>query len=233
MWTVPDLNTRETAALVWIVLALGIALVNSSLRVIVVGAAKLATKPFVTILLATTTLLAAAVTTGLAWSGFWRTSMIPTTVAWFVGTAIVGTFSMGGVGELRRLAARTVASTAVVVFVSNAYTFPLLVELLLVPSVVVLVTMASFADRRPEFANTRAPLKVLCVALFVGTITPTVVHFVQHVGELASADRARDFLLPFVLTVAFLPYLYLVRMVVVWQAALSILQASFSPAPTD
>ena len=79
---------------------------NPSLRVVVVGAAKLATKPFVTILLTTTTLLAAAVTIGFAWFGFWRTSTIPTTVAWFVGTAIVGTFSMGSVGELRRLAAR-------------------------------------------------------------------------------------------------------------------------------
>ncbi|HEX4116041.1 MAG TPA: hypothetical protein VHY18_09230 [Solirubrobacteraceae bacterium] len=204
---------------------------NSSLRVIVVGAAKLATKPFVAILLAATTLLAAAVTTGLAWSGFWRTSMIPTTVAWFVGTAIVGTFSMGGVGEFRRLAARTVALTAIVVFVSNAYTFPLLVELLLVPSVVVLVTMASFVELRPEFANTRAPLKVLCVALFVGTITPTVVYFVQHIGELASADLARDFLLPFVLTVAFLPYLYLIQMVVVWQTALSMLKGQMQDRP--
>jgi hypothetical protein len=231
MWTVPDLNTRETAALVWVVLALGFALVNPSLRVVVAGAVKVATRPFVAILLGATTLLAAAVTIGLAWSGYWRTSMIPTTVAWFVGTAIVGTFSMGGVGELRRLVIRTVALTAVVVFVSNAYTFPLLGELLLVPSAVVLVTIASFADRRAEFANIRVPLKVLCIALFVGTVTPTVVYLVQHIAKLASADRARDFLLPFVLTLAFLPYLYLVRMVVVWQTALSMLKSQMQDRP--
>ncbi len=231
MWTVPDLNTRETATLVWVALTLGFALVNPSLRVILVGAIKVATRPFVSILLATTTLLAAAVTIGLAWSGYWRTPMIPTTVEWFVGTAIVGTFSMGGVGELRRLAVRTVALTAAVVFVSNAYTFPLPVELLLVPSVVVLLMMVSLADRRPELANTRAPLKVLCVALFVGTITPTLVYFVQHIGELASAGRARDFLLPLVLTVAFLPYLYLVRMVVVWQTVLSMLRGQMQDRP--
>jgi Phage integrase family len=118
-WTVPDLNTRETATLVWVVLALGIAVAIPSLRVIVIDGVKIATKPFVAIMLAATTLLAAAITICLAWFGYWRTAMIPTTVAWFVGTAIVGTFSMGGVGELRRLATRTVAFTAVVVFVSR------------------------------------------------------------------------------------------------------------------
>jgi uncharacterized membrane protein len=224
-WTVPDLNTRETATLVWVVLALGIAVAIPGLRVTVIDGVKIATKPFVAILLVATTLLASAVTICLAWFGYWRTSMIPPTVAWFVGTAIVGTFSMGGVGELRRLATRTVAFTAVVEFVSNAYTFPLPVEMLLVPGVVILVTLTSFADRRPEFANTRAPLKVLCAALFVGTLTPTIVYFVQHAGQLASADRAREFLLPLVLTVAFLPYFYLVQMVIAWQTALSMLKS--------
>ncbi len=164
----------------WVVLALGIAVAIPSLRVIVIDGVKIATKPFVAIMLAATTLLAAAITICLAWLGYWRTSMIPTTVAWFVGTAIVGTFSMGGVSELRRLATRTVAFAAVVEFVSNAYTFPLPVELLLVPFVVILVTLTSFADRRPEFAITRAPFRVICAALFVGTLTPTIVYLVQH-----------------------------------------------------
>ena len=216
----------------WVVLALGIAVAIPSLRVIVIDGVKIATKPFVAILLAATTLLAAAITIFLAWFGYWRTAMIPTTVAWFVGTAIVGTFSMDGVGELRRLAARTVAFTAVVEFVSNAYTFPLPVEMLLVPGVVILGTLTSFADRRPEFANTRAPFKVLCVALFVGTLTPTIVYLVQHAGQLASADRARDFLLPLILTVAFLPYFYLVQMVIAWQTALSMLKSQMNDRPS-
>jgi hypothetical protein len=231
-WTVPDLNTRETATLVWVVLALGIAVAIPGLRVIVIDGVKIATKPFVAILLAATTLLAAAITVCLAWFGYWRTSMIPTTVAWFVGTAIVGTFSMGGVGELRRLATRTVAFTAVVEFVSNAYTFPLPVEMLLVPGVVTLVTLTSFADRRPEFAITRVPLKVLCLALFVGTLTPTIVYLVQHAGQIASADRAREFLLPLVLTVVFLPYFYLVQMVIAWQTALSMLKSQMQDRPS-
>ncbi len=218
--------------LVWIVLALAVALAIPSGRGIVIDGVKIAARPFVTVLLAATTLLAAAITICLAWFGYWRTPMIPATVAWFVGTAIVGTFSMGGVGELRRLAARTVALTAVVEFVSNAYTLPLPVELVIVPMVVALVTLASFADRRPEFAITRRPFKVLCVALFVGTLTPTIVYVVQHLGQLASAERAREFLLPLVLTVAFIPYLYLVRMVIAWQTALSMLKSLMQDRPS-
>ena len=230
-WTVLDLNTRETATLVWIVLALAIALTIPSGRGIVVDGAKIVARPFVTILLAATTLLAAATTICLAWLGYWRTPMIPTTVAWFAGTAIVGTFGTGGVSELRRLVATTVALTAVVEFVSNAYTLPLPVELVLVPMVVVLVTLASFADLRPEFAITRRPFKVLVLALFVGMLTPTIVYVVQHLGQLASAERAREFLLPLVLTLALIPYLYLVRIVIAWQTALSMLKSLMQDRP--
>lgn len=230
--TVPDLNTRETAMLVWIVLTLAVALAIPSGRGIVIEGVKIAARPFVTVLLAATTLLAATITMCLAWFGYWRTSMIPATVAWFVGTAIVGTFSTGGVGELRRLVARTVALTAVVEFVSNAYALPLPAELIIVPIVVCLITLASFADRRPEFANTRTPFKVLCIALFVGTLTPTIIYAVQHLGRLASAEQAREFLLPLVLTVAFIPYLYLVRMVIAWQTVFSMLKSLMQDRPS-
>ena len=198
---------------------------------IVIDGVKIATRPFVAILLAATTLLAAAITICLAWFGYWRTSMIPTTVAWFVGTAIVGTFSVGGVGELRRLAMRTVAFTAVVEFVSNAYTFPLPVEMLLVPTVVILVTLTSFADRRPEFAiHTDTVQGALCC--FVrGNAYADLIYLVQHAGQLASADRAREFLLPLILTVAFLPYFYLVQMVMAWQTALSMLKNQMQDRP--
>lgn len=218
--------------LVWVVLALGIAVAIPSLCAIVIDGVKIATKPFVAIMLTATTLLAAAITICLAWLGYWRASMIPTTVAWFVGTAIVGTFSMGGVGDLRRLVTRTVAFAAVVEFVSNAYTFPLPAELLLVPFVVILMTLTSFADRRPEFAITRAPFKVICAALFIGTLTPTLVYFAHHAGQLTSADRAREFLLPLILTVAFLPYFYLVQTVVAWQTALSMLKSQMQDRPS-
>jgi hypothetical protein len=231
-WTIPDLNTRETAMLVWIALTLAVALAIPSGRGIVVDGVKIAARPFVAVMLAMTTLLALTITICLAWLGYWRTPMIPATVAWFVGTAIIGTFSTGGVTDLRWLATRTVALTAVIEFVSNAYTLPLPVELVIVPMAIALVTLASFADLRPEFAITRTPFKALAVALFVGTLTPTIVYVVQHLGHLASAERAREFLLPLVLTVAFIPYLYLVQMVIAWQTALSMLTSLMQDRPS-
>lgn len=230
-WTVPDLNTRETAILVWIVLALAVALAIPSLRVAVIKAAKTATTPSLAILIVATTSFAATITLCLAWLGYWRTSMIPTTVAWFFGIAILGTFSTDGVGELRGLATRTVALTAVVEFVSNAYRFPLPLELVLIPGIVAFVTFAGFADLRSEFAILRTPFAVFGVALLVGTMTPSVVYVLQHVWQLASAERAREFLLPLVLTLAFLPYLYLVRMAVAWQTALGMLGNQMQDRP--
>jgi hypothetical protein len=226
-----DTNTRETASLVWAIAALLVALAIPSLRASVSALVSVVLRPFTAVLLASTTLLAAATTGGLALIGYWRPSMVAATAAWFVGTAIAGTFRMGGVRELQLLALRAVALAGLIEFVSNAYTFPLWMELFLVPGVVVFVTLASFADLRPEFAIVRAPLRMISIALFVGTLTPTVVYVIQHLGKLENAERAREFLLPLVLTVAFLPYLYAVRMVVVWQTALSMLRFGMQDRP--
>ena len=51
-------------------------------------------------------------------------------------------------------------------------------------------------------------------------------------GSSASADRAREFLLPLILTVALLPYFYLVQMVVAWQTALSMLKSQMQDCPS-
>jgi hypothetical protein len=230
-WTIPDLNTRETAALIWVGLVLVFALAIPSGREILVDATKLVSKPFVAILLAATTLVAVAIMAGLAWLGYWQVSMMPTTVVWFLGTAVVATFSTEGVSELRRLAIRTVALTALVEFVSNAYSFPLPIELLLVPTIVAAVTLSWFAGRRAEFSILRKPFAVVCVALLIGTITPSVVYLVEHVGELASTERAREFLLPLVLTASIIPYFYLVRMAIAWQTALTMLKGQMEEDP--
>ncbi len=223
--TIPDLNTRETAIVLWTAATLVVALAVPTLRAILAEGVRIAGQPLVKVLLTCTTFFAAAAVGLLSLVGYWQTSMIAPTIAWFVGTAIVGTFSMEGVGELRSLILRVIAATALIEFVANAYTFPLLVEVIVVPFVIVVVTLTSFSELRPEFVILRRPLNLLCVALLVGTITPTVVYVAHHLGELASAERDREFLLPLILTAALAPYLYCLRMTVVWQTALAMLRS--------
>ena len=231
MWTILDLNTRETATLAWGVFVLVLGGANDDIRSSLKTVLGTAVKPSIRVLLATTGIWAGAIILALDRGGYWRSSMIPATVAWFGGTAIVGTFSMGGVRELRRLVTRTVALTAVVEFVSNAYTFPLPIELLLVPAVVTLLTMARFAQITPEFAQITSALRAIVVVVFIGTLTPTIVFAAEHANELTSTERTQEFLLPFVLTAAFVPYLYLVRMVVAWQTTLSMLKSGMAGRP--
>jgi hypothetical protein len=223
--TIPDLNTRETAIVLWMAATLVVAVAVPTLRAILADGVRIAGQPLVRVLLTCTTVIAVAATGLLAVVGYWRTSMLAPTIAWFVGSAVVGTFSMQGIGELRTLILRVIAATALIEFVANAYTFPLPVELIVVPFVIVVVTLTSFSELRPEFAILRRPLNLLCVALLVGTITPTIIYVAHHLGELASAERGREFLLPLILTVALVPYLYCLRMTVVWQTALAMLRS--------
>jgi hypothetical protein len=111
--TIPDLNTRETAIALWTAATLVLALAVPDLRAILAEGFRIAGQPLARVLLACTTLIALAATGLLALVGYWHTSMLPPTITWFIGTAIVGTFSMEGVGELRTLILRAAEALGV------------------------------------------------------------------------------------------------------------------------
>jgi hypothetical protein len=231
MWTLPDLNPRETATLVWAAVLLAFVLRNRDVRRSAASLGRiLFRRPIRTILVATMG-VATTLVTGLALVGYWRPSMVDETLAWFVGTGVVATFNSTDSAGLRRLLTRTVALVSIVEFLTNAYTFPLLVELALVPTVFFLIASIRLVQSRREFAAARRPLAGMGVAVIVGTLTPAMAHVLLHPGQVATTDNAKAFLLPVILTACFLPYLYGVRLLVVRQTTLAMLKHGLQEQP--
>jgi hypothetical protein len=233
-WTLFSLNTRETAIVVWMALLFALTLIRADLRRSIVDLLKLLTTNGIfpgLIVAAAAYVFGAAVILNRA--GYWESAMRSITVVWFLSFGIVALFNTKNVDAsyFRRLALTNVGLAVLVEFIVNFHTFPLPVELVLVPLSVSFVLMQVVVAADPHLKAARPVLSWLVAMPGVIAIFYSVVYLSTHVSRVANAEEGKQLLLPFVLTVGFLPLLILVRYFIVWQTMLHMIEAGMGDDP--
>jgi hypothetical protein len=151
--------------------------------------------------------------------GFWNRSLLKDTLVWFmlVGVVLPFSFVTGKYsdGILDRLMKESIGVLIIVEFLISTYTFPLPVELVIVPIITFLAMMDAVAESKAEYA----PAKKLtgCVLSLFGLVVATIAvrHAILDYRTLETVDTVRQFLLPLVLSLSLGPYIYLLLLYVV------------------
>jgi hypothetical protein len=227
---IPGLNTRETALVAWLAVFLLWALAKREVRGSFGQVLKtILTSKWVGGVIGATAVYAVLTIVLLRYVGYWENEMAKTAALWFFGIAMVAIFRTNRTHAryFRRLVLDNLALAAVVEYVVNLHTFPLLVELVLVPLTFLLVGVQAVAEVYPQQAAARKPVVWLLSVLGLTAVSFSLVYLVRHFEEVATAEAIKDFLLPLILTVLFLPYLYVVRLIVVWQTMLHMIRFGF------
>jgi hypothetical protein len=233
-WTLFGLNTRETAILVWTMVFAVLALSKPDLRRSIFGLIKLlATSRILAGLILGAAIYAAGATLVLGRAGYWEPSMTSIAVVWFLSFGVVALFNTKNVDAayFRRVALRNLGMAVLVEFIVNLHTFPLPIELVFVPLSLALVLMQVVAAADPNVQSAQRVLAWLVAIPGLVAIAYSAAYFATHVSRVANAEKGKEFLLPFVLTVGFLPVLVLVRYVVVWQTMLHMIEAGMDDDP--
>jgi hypothetical protein len=111
-------------------------------------------------------------------------------------------------GYLKKIIIEIIGLAMIVSFISNLYSFSLWIELLLIPIIALFAGTAALSQYKPKynsagiFSNrviTTIGLVIFCVSLY-----KTIAHF----GDLATADTLREFALPILLSLMFIPFVY-------------------------
>jgi hypothetical protein len=226
-WVVPELNTRETALVVWLGAFLLFALTKRDVRNSMGGLLKLV---LCSRLLGGVILGAAVYVTCvvllLKRSGYWGSEMTKLTVLWFVGLALIAVFNTKNVNAsyYGRLVLHNLGLNVVVEFLVNLHTFPLPVELVLVPVAFLLVGVQAVARNKPEYGPTRK-LTAWCLGLLGAvSLSFALTYAGSHFDEVATTAKAKEFLLPFVLTACLAPFLVALRFLIVYQTMLHMIK---------
>ena len=228
--SIPGLDARETAATVWAALILGyVALKSSGFRSSVMSLLKIAFGSILAVLIA----VAAAYMTGVVWLlqfiGFWDCPMLKTTVFWFIGTGVVTAFSTKRKDGryFARLVFRNFSAAAVVAYFMNIHPFPLYVWLALFPVVLLLAGSQALAEVDSQYAAAKTPIEVLLTVIALTALAFSLAYVVAHFDKLTTGETGREFFLPFVLTVCFIPLLYAMALFVVYQGMLGMIRFRF------
>lgn len=214
------LNSREDAVLIWAAIVLAFVIYKipgllGNFAYIV----WLAIKPPLVFLFGGAALYSAGVLAVADELGVWERSAAKETVYWFLGTGLVPAGPRGNArpdpAYARTLLRRAVRTAIVVDFVVNLYVFPLAVELVLVPLIALLAVVEVVNKEQPE-PEPHQPLARLTDRGLATLGSLVLVSVLVRIGLHPSARLSRDTLerllvIP-ALSIAFIPFLYLVAL---------------------
>lgn len=210
-------NNREIATGIWLVIAAVWFGKNVGVREAVSRMLKMFLEPKIAVPI----LLMA----GYLWLGvlllsrlhLWNGSLLKDTIYWFLLTGFVLFMNIMGNKEpipfLKKTVVRCVAVTVFIEFLLNLYAFPLLGELVLIPVLAFLGAASVITENKPEYASVRQlfdGIQSIIGILLVGYVIRII--YLHH-SELISRDVLISILLPILLTILFLPFLYLSKLV--------------------
>lgn len=146
-------------------------------------------------------------------AGAWNEGLVKDTVVWFIAVGIPLMFGLGARSRdehyFLHAVRRTIRVTVVVEFYVNLVAFPLPVEFLLLQPIVALLTFASLSpagDPKRESAK-RVADRILALG-GLALILATTAQLIGDLGTLDKLETLRSLALPVWLTVAALPFLF-------------------------
>ena len=216
------IDNRELALLIWLGAGLALFLLLGSLRSILFDIIRIVLNPVLVI----PVLLMAGWVGGTVFAavrvGWWEAELATETAEWFVGTALVLMFSVNESLSEERFFRRTmigaVKVTVLVAVFVNLYVFSLWIELILLPTLTVLL-MFSMVPSQQRFACAKALIDwVLALAGFV-LFSYVAFQVVADWQDIDKAGALRKFALPVWLTIGIVPFVYLFSLYVAYEGA--------------
>lgn len=210
-------NNREIATGIWLVFAVVFAGRSKAFRESV---AKLAMM-FTNLKIAVPILLMAAYVglevILLKRLSFWDTSLLKDTLYWLLLSGSILLMNIIGEKEtgkfFKEIILQSVGIAAILEFLLNVRTLPLIGELILLPALCFLAVASVIAENDPKhasagkfFSGTQSVLGMLILIYVVRSL------YLNH-ADLTNRATLNSFLLPILLTLLFVPFLYLWKLV--------------------
>lgn len=213
---VPTLNNRELATLFWLTSLLVWALTRRQVRDSVTRllkaflARKVVSIVLLMLLYITSTVLV------LARVKLWTVGLTKDTITWTVGVAFVLLFNITKAtqddGFFPKIIVGNFKLTIFVEFLTNLYVFPFWVEFVLFPVVLLFVLLHAVAETDLRYSVVQKALAWPIAFYGLAVLGFSIYSAVTDYRSLLNWDELRSFLLPILLTLALVPFIYLLAL---------------------
>jgi hypothetical protein len=150
---------------------------------------------------------------GLFKIGLWESHQLKNTIIWAVSVGALSLFKINSIKKDPHFFKNSVLDNlklvAIVQLVVGIYTFGLLVELLLVPVLVILGAMLALAQTDEKYHLVEKILNGIMATLGVIFIFYSTYMLATNFGEFAKEQTVYDFSIPPLLTLLYLPFIFI------------------------
>lgn len=220
-----ELNNREIAILLWIVIFSSLLVWKSNVRESVIVVVRTFFQRTIILSLTLAAIWVGACLWILLQCGLWQWVNVKTTLVWAATFAFVTMFDVSRISEdnayFGKTVRDTISATVVVAFVAESYSFSILIELLLFPALVLVSAMQAVAERKPEYAQVEKLCYAILIIAGLTYIGYGSYQAVMNIGDFASWANLREFVVPILLSLLFLPFIYIFSVYVTYETNLA------------
>lgn len=145
----------------------------------------------------------------------WGTSNFGTIILWVFGVAFVMFINISHVSKdnfFRDIVLDNIKFVVILEFVTNIYVFDLWIELLLVPILAFIGAIWGYSSTDPKYKKVNSCLTTVVSLIGLLFIIYALYNILVDFQGFASINNLREFIIPVIFTVAFLPFIYVLAL---------------------
>ncbi len=214
-------NAREVAVIFWLLLLFAWAISKKK----IIDSIRRVIKTFLSfkilLILISAIIYVGLVVFVLSKLGIWRTTLIKDTIYWIVGTAFVLLMNVNKATEDKhyfiKLLKENLKLILVVEFILNIYSFNLLIEMILIPLLFVIIAISAYVERKKEYLHVKKMTDFILSIISIIIILYAFIKIIGNYQSFLSSENLRAFVLPPLLTFAYIPFLYLLALLFTYE----------------
>lgn len=142
----------------------------------------------------------------------WDAVLLKDTIFWIIGTAFILFLNLNKAAEdkdyFKKILFDNLKLILILTFLINFYTFPLIAELISLPIIVLIAAMGAYTGTKKEYLPAKKFVDFLLGAWGLFLAIYVIARIFGSYQTLLMTDNLLAFLLPILLTSAFIPFLY-------------------------
>lgn len=207
-------SNREMASIIWLLLILVILQVYRPTRKATLNLVRTFFHWKITLVNLIAILYSASIVWVLWFFDFWSYVLLKDTVFWFVGTGFVILMNLNKAQKEEKFFVNTLRDNVKLIlileFVVNFHQFSLMAEMFILPILAFLAMLQAVAERDEKSKSVKTLIDWIFIIVGAIFLVLSVRNILYDIQGFANYSNLISFLLPIVLSIAFLPCAYLI-----------------------
>lgn len=215
------LDNRELSLLIWSFLFLSFFIFNKQIRKSIFNVGNILFKSQISSILLLLIIYTLAFTIILQKAGFWEMFLIKETVLWFIGVGFIMIINLNKTIEkenfLKKIFTDNFKALIVVEFLLNFYVLDFWYELFLIPTIVFLALLSAFSKTDAQYKSVEKASNFVLYSINLSVLGFVIYQLITNYENLINFLNLKEFLLPIILTIALIPFLYILALYMTYE----------------